>query len=141
MVTKTRQHISQVLTGCCAVLWLTGFLSVGQGDLATRWAAPHCPSGQAQNGHHSHNHCTWHCGGFDIQRSGGRGDTPTDVPVSLVWSLGVIPLREASVDGQFPPRGPPRVIFLDCMRLIGLGAGYAPLNYEQTIMNNGEGTV
>ena len=108
MLTKTRQQVSRMLSGCCAVLWLTGFLSVGQGDLTTQWTAPHCPSGQTQNGQHSHSHCAWHCGGFDIQGGGGRGEIFTDIHVSRVWSLGVIPLQDAVSDGEFPPRGPPQ---------------------------------
>ncbi|MDH4082185.1 MAG: hypothetical protein OEV99_00365 [Nitrospira sp.] len=106
-----RQQVSQALTACCAVLWLAGFLSVGQGNLTTQWVAPHCPQGQTQNGQHRHNHCAWHCGGLDIQSGGGRGETTADVQVSLVWSLGTILVQDAAVDGQFPPRGPPRVIF------------------------------
>lgn len=110
MLKNMRQHVSRMLTGCCVVLWLTGFLSVGQGNLTAQWAAPHCPSGQTQNGHQSHNHCAWHCGGFDIQSGGGRSETTADVQVSLVWSLGSIPLQDAVVDDQFPPRGPPQGI-------------------------------
>jgi hypothetical protein len=30
--------------------------------------------------------------------------------VSRVWTLGVMPLQDAVLDGEFPPRGPPRVI-------------------------------
>lgn len=108
MLTKTRHHISQVLTSCCAVLWLTGFLPVGQGNLTAQWTAPHCPQGQTQNGQQSHNHCAWHCGGFDIQSGGGRNETTADVQVSFVWSLGTILAQDTAVDGQFPPRGPPQ---------------------------------
>ncbi|MDH4078297.1 MAG: hypothetical protein OEU68_00615 [Nitrospira sp.] len=111
MLTKTRQHIAQVLTSCCAVLWLTGFLSVGQGNLTAQWTAPHCPQGQTQNGQQSHNHCAWHCGGLDIRSGGGRSEATADIQVSLVWSLGAILLPVDVVDSQFPPRGPPRVLF------------------------------
>ena len=111
MLKTMRQRVSQALTGCCALLWLTGFLSVGQGNLTAQWTAPHCPSGQAQHGQQSHNHCAWHCGGFDIQSGGKRGETTANVQVSLVWSLGVIPLQVDVVNGQFPPRGPPGAIF------------------------------
>ena len=76
----------------------------------TQWTMPHCPSGQAQNSQQSHNHCLWHCSGFDIQSSGGRGEVPTDTQVSRVWSLGDIPFRDAAVDGEFPPRGPPQAV-------------------------------
>jgi hypothetical protein len=107
MLTKTRQQVSRALTGCCAVLWLTGSLSVGQGNLMPQWAAPHCPSGQAQNGQHSHNHYAWHCGGLDIQGVDGQGTISADTHVSRVWSLGVIPRQDAVSDGEFPPRGPP----------------------------------
>jgi len=110
MLMKTRQHISRMLAGCCAVLWLIGSLSIAHGNLTEQWLAPHCPSGQAQSGQQSHNHCAWHCGGFDIQRGGGRGETTADVPVSLVWSLGAIPRQDAALDGEFPPRGPPQDI-------------------------------
>lgn len=110
MLTKTRQHIFRVLTGCWAVLWLTGFLSAAQGNLTTQWVTPHCPSGQAQNSQQSHNHCAWHCSGFDIQSGGGRSEITADAQVSLVWSLGAIPLQDAVVNGQFPPRGPPLLI-------------------------------
>ncbi|MBK9307720.1 MAG: hypothetical protein IPM58_11685 [Nitrospira sp.] len=106
-----RQQVSQALTGCCAVLWLTGFLSVGQGNLAAQWVAPHCPNGQAQHGQQSHNHCTWHCAGLDIQGGGGRGESTTDVQIDLVWSLGAISVQDAVVNGQFLPRGPPQVLF------------------------------
>ncbi|MBX3305733.1 MAG: hypothetical protein KF751_06715 [Nitrospira sp.] len=105
-----RQEVSRILTGCCVLLWLTGSLSVGQGNLTAQWAAPHCPSGQAQHSQQGHNHCVWHCSGFDIQNSGGRGETSADLQVGLVWSLGTIPLRHADVDGQYPPRGPPQAV-------------------------------
>lgn len=111
MLKTMRQQVSQVLTGCCALLWLTGFLTVGQANPMAQWVAPHCPQGQTQNGQQSHNHCAWHCGSFDIQSGGGRSEATADVQVSLVWSLGAIPLQDAVVDGQFPPRGPPRVLF------------------------------
>lgn len=111
MLRKMRQEVSRALTGCCAVLWLTGFLSVGQGNLALQLAAHHCPQGQAQNGQQSHSHCAWHCGGFDIQSGSGRGEVPTDTQVSRVWSLGDIPFQDAAVDGEFPPRGPPQGVF------------------------------
>ncbi len=111
MLRKMRQEVSRTLTGCCAVLWLTGSLSVAQGNLTSQWTAPHCPSGQTQNGQQSHNHCAWHCGGLDIQSGGGRSETTADVQVSFVWRLGVIPVQDAVVDGQFPPRGPPHVAF------------------------------
>ncbi len=111
MLSKMRQQeVSWVLTGCCAVLWLTGFLSVGHGNLATQWAAPHCPSGQAQNNQHGHNHCAWHCGSLDIQSGGGPGESSTDVHISRVWTLGDIPVQDHALDGQFPPRGPPTVL-------------------------------
>lgn len=93
------------------MLWLAGFLSVGQGNLTAQWVAPHCPSGQAQHSQQSHNHCTWHCAGLDMQGGGGRGETITDAQVSLVWSLGSAALVDAVVDGQFPPRGPPQILF------------------------------
>jgi hypothetical protein len=108
MMTKTRQHVSRILSGCCAVLWLLGSLSIAQGNLAPQWTAPHCPSGQTQNGQQSHSHCAWHCGGFDIQSGSGRGEVSTDTQVSRVWSLGEIPFQDAAVDGEFPPRGPPK---------------------------------
>lgn len=110
MVTMTRQQVFRTLTGCWVVLWLTGFLSVGQGNLTTQWAAPHCPSGQTQNGQQSHNHCAWHCGGLDIQSGGGQGTISVDIDVSRVWSIGDIPRQDAALDGEFPPRGPPQVI-------------------------------
>lgn len=110
MLRKMRQEVSRVLTGCCALLWLTGSLSVGQGNLTAQWTAPHCPSGQTQHSQQSHNHCAWHCSGFDIQGSGGRGETSADLQVGLVWSLGTIPFQHADVDGQFPPRGPPQAV-------------------------------
>lgn len=109
MLRKMRQEIARALTGCCAVLWLTGFLSVGQGNLTPQWTAPHCPSGQTQNSQSNHSHCAWHCVGLDIQSGGGRCEITADGHVSLVWSLGTIPLQDAAVDGQFPPRGPPPV--------------------------------
>lgn len=110
MVRKMRKEISQVLTGCWVVLWLTGSLSVAQGNLLPQWNMPHCPSGQAQHSQQSHNHCAWHCSGFDIQSSGGRGETPADLQLGLVWSLGTIPFQHVDVDGQYPPRGPPQAI-------------------------------
>lgn len=100
--------MSQVLAGCCAVLWLTGLVSVGQGNLMLHWTAPHCPQGHAQNSQHSHNHCAWHCGGVDIQNGGEHGETTADLHVSLVWSLGALPVQDAVAKGQFPPRGPPQ---------------------------------
>ena len=111
MLTNTRQHISRVLTGCWAVLWLTGSLSVAQGNLTTQWTVPHCPQGQTQNSQQNHNHCAWHCGGLDIQGGGGRGDISIDSPVSRVWSLGHILRQESVPDREFPPRGPPQGIF------------------------------
>lgn len=109
MLKTMRQRVSQALVGCCALLWLTGFLSVGQGNLTAQWVVPHCPSGQAQHNQQSHNHCAWHCSGLDIQSGGGRDETSADLQVSLVWSLGAIPLQVDIVNGQFPPRGPPQV--------------------------------
>jgi len=111
MLTKMRQQVTRALSGCCALLWLTGSLSVAQGNLTTQWVAPHCPSGQTQNSQQSHNHCAWHCGSLDIQSGGGRSETAADVEVTLVWSLGAIPVQEAILDGQFPPRGPPQIAF------------------------------
>jgi hypothetical protein len=110
MLTKTRQQVSRVLTGCCVVLWLTGSLSVAQGNLLPQWNMPHCPQGQTQNSQQNHNHCSWHCGGLDIQSSGERGETYTDVLVSRAWCLGVIPLLDATREGEFPPRGPPQAV-------------------------------
>lgn len=107
MVTKTRQHISQVLTGCCALLWLTGFLTVGQENLTAQWTVPHCPQGQTPNGQQSHNHCAWHCGGLDIQSGGARDELSTNIHVSRVWRLGSISLPSAAPGGKFLPRGPP----------------------------------
>ncbi|MGE0470646.1 MAG: hypothetical protein AB7L09_18945 [Nitrospira sp.] len=111
MLTKTRQHVSRMLTGCCAVLWLTGLLPVGQANLTAQGVAAHCPQGQTHNGQHNHNHCAWHCGGFDIQGGSGRGENSADGEVSFVWSLGSIPVQDAILDGQFPPRGPPQMDF------------------------------
>ncbi|CUS35837.1 hypothetical protein [Candidatus Nitrospira nitrificans] len=108
MTTMTRRQVSRMLSGCCAVLWLTGSLSVTQGNLTPQWTASHCPSGQTQNGQHSHTHCAWHCGGLDIQGGGGQGILSADTHVSRVWSLGVIPRQDAASDGDFPPRGPPQ---------------------------------
>lgn len=107
MVRELRQEISRALTGCCVVLWLTGFLSVGQGNLTTQWVAPHCPQGQAQNGQQSHSHCAWHCSGFDIQNGDGRAEPTPDLQVGPVWSLGTIASKYTIIAGQFPPRGPP----------------------------------
>ncbi|MBS0181543.1 MAG: hypothetical protein JSS39_04025 [Nitrospira sp.] len=110
MLTKNRQQVSRALTVCCTVLWLTGSLSVAQGNLTAQWTGTHCPKGQTQNSQHSHNHCTWHCGGLDIQGGGGRDEISTDIRLSRVWSLRVIPLQDAVIDGEFPPRGPPQII-------------------------------
>jgi hypothetical protein len=30
--------------------------------------------------------------------------------MSRVWSLGDIPLQDADLNGEFPPRGPPQVV-------------------------------
>lgn len=108
MVTKTQQQVSRALIGYCSVLWLSGSLLVAQGNLTAQWTGTHCPNGQAQSSQHSHSHCTWHCGGLDIQSGGGRGVSSTINYVSRVWSLGVIPLPDAALDDEFPPRGPPR---------------------------------
>lgn len=70
-----------------------------------QWA--HCPSGQAQNGQHSYNHCAWHCGGLDVQAGGGRGKFSADIHVARVWSIGHLSLQHAVLDNEFPPRGPP----------------------------------
>jgi len=110
MLTKTRQQVFRALAGYCVVLWLTGFLSVAQGNLISQWTMPHCPQGQTQNSQHSHNHCAWHCAGLDIQGGAGRGEIFTDIHVSRVWSLGGVPLLDTALDGEFPPRGPPQVI-------------------------------
>jgi len=126
MLMKAHQHISRALAGCCAVLWLTGLLSVGQGNLTTQWTMPHCPSGQAQNSQHGHNHCTWHCGGFDLQSCSGRGEVSTSAQVSWVWSLGDIPFQGAAVDGEFPPRGPPQGVLEMAWHTFSQGAGIAP---------------
>jgi hypothetical protein len=109
MLMNTQQHVSRALTGCWVVLWLTGSLSVAQGNLTTPWTGTHCPPGQTQNSQHSHNHCAWHCGGLDIQSAEGRGAISTEIHVSRVWSLGGISLQETVPDGEFPPRGPPTV--------------------------------
>jgi hypothetical protein len=109
MLKTMRQQVSQVLTGCCALLWLTGFLTVGQANPTAQWVAPHCPQGQTQNGQHSHNHCAWHCSGFDIQNGDGRAETTPDLQGCLVWSLGTIPSKHTIIAGQFPPRGPPEI--------------------------------
>jgi hypothetical protein len=108
MWTTRRQQASRVLAACCAMLWLAGPLWVAQGNLTTQWTGTHCPQGQTQNGQHSHNHCAWHCVGLDIQGGSVRGEVPADVHRSFVWSLGAIPLRDAALDGEFPPRGPPQ---------------------------------
>jgi hypothetical protein len=108
MLKNMRQQVSRMLTGCCAVLWLSGSLSVGQENLTAQWVAPHCPQGQTQNSKHSHNHCVWHCGSLDIQGGGGRGELSANVHVSRVWSLGAIPFQDTALDGEFPPRGPPQ---------------------------------
>lgn len=105
-----RQEVSRALTGCCVVLWLTGSLSAAQGNLLPQWNMPHCPSGQAQHSQQNHNHCVWHCSGFDIQSGDGRGETSADGHVSLVWNLGTVPFEYAVIDGQFPPRGPPQSV-------------------------------
>ena len=106
MWTARQQQVSRVLTACCAVLWLTGPLSVAQDN----WTAAHCTQGQTQNSQHSHNHCAWHCGGIDIQGSGGRGEFSTDIHVSRIWSLGVILLLDTDLAGELPPRGPPQIV-------------------------------
>jgi hypothetical protein len=110
MLTKPRQHISRTLTGCWVALWLAGSLSVAQGSLLPQWNMPHCPQGQTQNGQHNHTHCVWHCGGLDIQRGGGREETSADIHLGRIWTIGNIPVRDAVVDGEFPPRGPPRIL-------------------------------
>lgn len=110
MLRKMRHQVSRALSGCCAVLWLTGLLSVGQGNLTTQWTMPHCPNGQAQNSQHGHNHCTWHCGGFDIQSGNGRGEVSTDIQVSWDRSLGDIRFQDVAPDSEFPPRGPPQAV-------------------------------
>ncbi len=110
MLRKMRQEVSRALKGYCVVLWLAGFLSVGQGNLTPQWTVPHCPNGQTQHSQQGHSHCSWHCSGFDIQSGDGRGDTSADGHVSLVWSLGTIPVQHAVIDGQFPPRGPPQPV-------------------------------
>ncbi len=107
MLTKIGRRIFRTLSGCCAVLWLAGSLSIAQGNLTTQSTGTHCPSGQAQNGQHSHNHCAWHCGGLDIQGGGGPGELSTDIQAILAWSLGDSPLQDVVPDGEFPPRGPP----------------------------------
>lgn len=112
MVTNNRRQASRALTGCFAVLWLIGSLSIDQGNLTAQWTGTHCPQGQTQNSQHSHNHCTWHCDGLDIQGGGRQGEISTDIHLSRVWSLGVIPLQDAVIDGEFPPRGPPQVVLL-----------------------------
>lgn len=128
MVTKTRQPVSRILSGCWAVLWLAGSLSVTQGNLTSQWTAPHCPSGQTQNSQQSHNHCAWHCGGFDIQSGGGQGAISADTHVSCVWSLGDIPRQDAALDGEFPPRGPPQGVRQFAENRCIEGAGCAPGN-------------
>ncbi|MBX3302676.1 MAG: hypothetical protein KF693_10725 [Nitrospira sp.] len=110
MLTNARQQIARALTGCCVVLLLTGALSVVQGTVTPQWMGTHCPQGHAQNGQHNHSHCTWHCGGFDIQAGGGRGETSTGSHVGRVWSFGHIPQPDAVLHGEFPPRGPPDIL-------------------------------
>lgn len=127
MLTKTRQQVSRMLSGCCAVLWLAGSLSIAQGNPATQWTGAHCPQGQAQNGHPIHNHCAWHCGGLDIQGGGGPGEFPTDIRVSRVWTLSAISLLDAVPDGEFPPRGPPRALEIAKTYLLREPA-YAPVD-------------
>lgn len=112
MLVFRQARLSRVSAGCCAALWLAGSLSIAQGNLAPQWTQPHCPQGQTHGSQHSHQHCVWHCGGLDIQGGGGRGEIFTDIHVSRVWSLGDIPLLDAGLADEFPPRGPPPVVLL-----------------------------
>jgi hypothetical protein len=109
MLTKARPHISRALTGCWVVLWLTGSLSVAQGNLLPQWNMPHCPSGQAQHSQHNHNHCVWHCGGIDAQGTSERGGISADGLSLRVWALGAVPQQYAVIDAEVMLRGPPRL--------------------------------
>lgn len=110
LVGRYRAPLARALAWCCAVVLLVGSLSITQGNLTPQWTQPHCPQGQTHGAQHNHNHCAWHCGGLDIQGCGGQGEISADGLVSRVWSLDDIPLRDAGPGGEFPPRGPPRVI-------------------------------
>jgi len=109
-IARHSAQFARVLAVCCAIFWLAGSLSITQGMLAPQWNQPHCPQGQTHSAQHSPSHCVWHCGGLDIQGGGGRGEAFTGIHVSHVWTLGVIPLQDAVLDGEFPPRGPPQVV-------------------------------
>lgn len=87
---------------------------------------PHCPNGQAQNSQHGHNHCTWHCGGIDIQSGSGRGEVSTDTEVGWVRSLGDIRFQDVAPDSEFPPRGPPQGASQIAWHTFSQGAGIAP---------------
>lgn len=105
-----RKRFARALAACSAALWLAGSLSAALGNPTIQWPGTHCPQGPTQNSQQSDNHCAWHCGGLDIQDGGGRGDISADRLVSRIWSLGAIPLSDAALDGEFPPRGPPPVV-------------------------------
>ncbi|HSA87299.1 MAG TPA: hypothetical protein VLE46_14045 [Nitrospira sp.] len=109
-IAKHSAQLTRALGICCAIFGLAGSLSITQGMLAPHWNQPHCPQGQTHGAQHSPGHCAWHCGGLDIQGGDARGEIFTDIHVSRVWTLGVMPLQDAVLDGEFPPRGPPRVI-------------------------------
>ena len=104
-----RDQRLRVMAGCCALFWLVGSLSLGQGNFAEQWTKPHCPSGHAQSSQASH-HCVWHCDGIDEQAVGGQGRTSSNLDSGTVRGEFVSIPYAALAYAQIVPRGPPGFI-------------------------------
>lgn len=102
-----RDQLSRAMAGCCALFWLVGSLSLGQGSFAEQWTKPHCPSGHAQHSHQTPHHCVWHCDGIDQQAVGGQRGSPTKLAVRNVWNGFAAFEHVTGFHAQRIPRGPP----------------------------------
>jgi len=108
-VAMCQDHLLRAVSGSCALFWLVGSLSLGQGSFSEQWTKPHCPSNQAQSGQQSH-HCVWHCDGIDEQVVGGQGGTSSNLDSGTVRGEFVSIPHAALAYAQIVPRGPPGFI-------------------------------
>lgn len=109
-VAMSRDQLLRAMAGCCALFWLVGSLSLGQGSVADQLAKPHCPSGQAQHTPQSQHYCVWHCDGIDEQVAGGQGGISANLDSGTVRGEFVSIPYAALAYAQIVPRGPPGFI-------------------------------
>ena len=105
-VAMCQDQLLRTMAGCCALFWLVGSLSLGQGSVADQWAKPHCPSGHAQSSQQNH-HCVWHCDGIDEQAVGSQGRISSNLDSGIVRGEFVSIPHAALAYAQIIPRGPP----------------------------------